>query len=63
MVTYNANKHGVRFGVTGNLANKLASLTDDGQLMVHRKLAGSGRGKAFASPGNEQPGSNIILRH
>ena len=30
MTTYNVNKHGVRYSVTGNLANKLASLTDDG---------------------------------
>ena len=36
MATYNANKHGIRFGVTGNMANKLASLTDAGPLMVHK---------------------------
>ena len=37
MATYNANEHGIRFGVTGSMANKLASLTDDGPLMVHKE--------------------------
>ena len=37
MATYNANKHGIRYGVTGSMANKLASLTDDGPLMVHKE--------------------------
>ena len=33
MATYNANQNGVRFGVTENLAAKLASLTNDGPLI------------------------------
>ena len=57
MATYNANKHGVRFSVTGNLANKLASLTDAGPLMVHKENWLAVLGAAILPP----PGTNNLV--
>ena len=57
MATYNANKHGVRFSVTGNLANKLASLTDAGPLMVHKENWLAVVGAAILPP----PGTNNLV--
>ena len=50
MATYNANKHGIRYGVTGSMANKLASLTDDGPLMVHKENWLAVVGEKFLPP-------------
>ena len=57
MTTYNANKHGVRFGVTGNMANKLASLTNDGPLLVHKENWLAVVGAKFLPPA----GSNNLV--
>ena len=57
MATYNANKHGVRFGVTGNMANKLASLTDAGPLLVHKENWLAVVGATILPP----PGTNNLV--